>query len=105
MPPHDRRHEVPGLLDAFGSAPEAAVSLHTDDEVFTAEIARIRTRKSAERSRHAQAVTELHALFFRQVLLENEVFRDVPSPDRAGQDHLSFELVGVFLAKFTDRLQ
>ena len=62
-----------------------------------------RARQPSWRDRPATGL-ELDAFVLRQVLLEDEVLREVPAAERARKNELGLELVRVLLAQLVERL-
>src|SRR5512138_2060002 len=78
--PSDDRRQVMTLFargEAFGR-PESAVRFDAYDEVLSAEMAAAAAGQGPNRTRHADAVAELQPFVLRQVLLDDDVFGDVP---------------------------
>src|SRR6266540_3182918 len=104
-PRQDRRNEVPRLAKTgLLCAAQAAVHLDARNEVFATHATTRPARQIAERARRADAVAKLEAFVRGQVLLDDDVLREVPGPDRARHNELAFELVLVLFAQFSDGL-
>src|SRR5437870_7788758 len=84
---------------------KGAIQFDACDEALATEHAGFAPSERAKRARHADAVAELQAFVSRQVFLDDEILRDVPSARGARQNELPFQFMRVFAAQVDDRLE
>src|SRR6185369_8994735 len=85
-------------------ASEAPVKFETGGEIFAAQSATRTGGERRQRTIDTKCIPEFHAFIFGQVLLDDEILRDVPAFRIARENEFALQFARLFSAQFTERL-